>query len=445
MQSFEFTERQREARSLIAAHTHTMLFGGSRSGKTFLAIYALIVRALKTPASRHVVFRLRFNAVKNSVLADTFPKVLRLCFPSARVNVNRSDFYAEFENGAQIWFAGLDNKERTEKVLGMEFATIYLNESSQILWPSVVIAYTRLAQNCMQSDGVPLALRMLYDCNPPSKSHWSYKLFVQHVDPDTGAPLRDVHKYVALQMNPDSNAANLPAEYLETLRNLPPAARQRFYEGAYKDANPHALFPEASIEQHRVDEGDTLPDFVRVVVGVDPSGADDDNNEGNDAIGIYAAALGVDGVVYLLKDHTVKAGPATWGRAAVAAYHEHSADVMVGEQNFGGAMVKYVLQTVDKSTRYKIVTASRGKVQRAEPFSPLFCDGRVRFVGRQPEVEEELAGFSTGGYVGAKSPNRADALIWCLAELFPSIVGDTPKQRKLTQHAAAPLPSANFW
>jgi hypothetical protein len=37
------------------------------------------------------------------------------------------------------------------------------------------------------------------------------------------------------------------------------------------------------------------------------------------------------------------------------------------------------------------------------------------------ELEDELTGFSTFGYTGTGSPNRADALIWALAELFPGL------------------------
>ena len=85
-------------------------------------------------------------------------------------------------------------------------------------------------------------------------------------------------------------------------------------------------------------------------------------------------------------------------------------------------MVKFVIQAVDKSVNYRIVTASRGKVQRAEPFAPLFADGRARLVGRQNDLEDELTSFSTMGYIGENSPNRADAAIWCLAELFPGMI-----------------------
>jgi hypothetical protein len=37
-------------------------------------------------------------------------------------------------------------------------------------------------------------------------------------------------------------------------------------------------------------------------------------------------------------------------------------------------------------------------------------------------MEDELAAFSTVGYMGESSPNRADALIWALAALFPAMI-----------------------
>jgi phage terminase large subunit-like protein len=71
---------------------------------------------------------------------------------------------------------------------------------------------------------------------------------------------------------------------------------------------------------------------------------------------------------------------------------------------------------------FKMVTASRGKAQRAEPFSVLYDQGKVRHVGLFPKLEDELCAFSTSGYTGPKSPNRADAHVWALAELFPALV-----------------------
>lgn len=422
----KLTSRQLLAQEVLAGDaTHLMLYGGSRSGKTFLLTRNVCMRALKAPKSRHAILRFRFNAIKASVVMDTFPKVMDLAFPGVKYTLSKTDWFAEFENGSQIWFAGLDDKERTEKILGMEFATIYLNEASQIPQGSRDIAVTRLAQQATQKidgkEAVPLKPRMYYDCNPPSKVHWSYRLFVEKRDPDTKKPIAHPDDYAFFQINPQDNAANVSAGYLETLQGLSARLQKRFLKGEFADATPNALFTDENIDKWRVVDG-VLPDFVRVVVGVDPSGSDDVDNADNDAIGICIGALGVDGNAYLLEDCTVKAGPATWGRVATSAFDRHEADVIVGEQNYGGAMVKATIQTARPRTPYKAVNAARGKAVRAEPFSALYENGKVRHVGDFPDLEDELLAFSTVGYVGESSPNRADAWIWVLAELFPGMI-----------------------
>lgn len=236
-------------------------------------------------------------------------------------------------------------------------------------------------------------------------------------------------------MNPRDNVENLSPEYLMTLETLPARMRKRFLEGNFADANPNALFPEEVIERWRHTGDTALPDMVRIVVAVDPSGADDDDNADNDAIGIVVVGLATDGNAYVLEDCTVKAGPATWGRVATTAYERHEADCVVGEINFGGAMVKQTILVARPRTPFKTVTASRGKVQRAEPFSALYESGKVRHAGQFVDLEEELGGFSTHGYTGTGSPNRADALIWALAELFPGLVkSKTEKKAEPARH-----------
>lgn len=436
--TFTLTPKQAEAQAVCASPAkHVMLFGGSRSGKTFLLVRNVVMRALKAPNSRHAIFRFRFNALKASVVLDTFPKVMRLAFPGVAYRLDKTDFYATFENGAEIWFAGLDDKERTEKILGMEFATLYFNECSQIPQASINIAITRLAQSVEQviknpdgSESVrQLKPRAYYDENPPSKAHWSYKQFVQKVDPETGEPLRRPEDYACFKINPNDNRANIAEDYLQTLEGMSARMRKRFLDGDFADATPGALFTDEVIERWRQDEGQPVPDFVRVVVAVDPSGSDDADNADNDAIGIVVVGLGTDGNCYLLEDCTVKAGPNTWGNVATSAYERHNADLIVAETNFGGAMVGAVIQAARPRTPFKQVVASRGKVARAEPFSALYEQGKVRHVGRFHSLESELTAFSTHGYMGGESPNRADALIWALAEIFPGVVAGPKKDK----------------
>lgn len=452
--SFSFTAKQNEALKVAAGGaTHVMLFGGGRSGKTFLHVRNIVTRALKAPGSRHLIVRFRFNHVKQSIILDTFPKVMKLCFPELikgeHWDLNRTDWYVTLPGSSEIWFGGLDDSDRMEKILGAEYATIYLNECSQISWAGVQILVTRLAQRVMQvMQGAQERLlkpRMLYDCNPPSKAHWTFKVFRQKVDPDTKEPLKSPDNFVSFQMNPRDNQANLSPEYLESLSMLSGRMRRRFEDGEFADATPNALFSEEHIDAWRVTDG-IVPDFVRIVVSVDPSGAgDDESNVDNDEIGIVVDALGTDGKAYLLEDLTVKGGPSTWGRVAVDAFTRHGADLIVGETNFGGGMVKSTVQAAAAKLEirmppFKAVTASRGKSQRAEPFSALYEHGKVRHVGIFPELEDELCAFSTSGYTGPGSPNRADAHVWAMAELFPSMVATKPNAKD-----AMPLPTSHRW
>ncbi len=368
---------------------------------------------------------------------------MRLAFPGVEWTPHTQEMFVDLPNQSQIWFAGLDDKDRTEKILGMEFATLYFNECSQIPLGSVNTALTRLAQLAQQDvEGTqlsPLKLRAYYDCNPPAKSHWTYRLFIEKRDLETRLPIRNPADYDSFQINPTDNMANLSPEYLKQLENLPARMRARFLEGRFADANPNALFPEEHIDKWRAMEG-APQTMVRVVVAVDPSGADDSDNADNDEIGIMVVGLAQDGNAYVLEDCTVKAGPATWGRIAASAYDRHAADCVVGETNYGGAMVQQTIQVARPRTPFRKVTASRGKHVRAEPFSALYEAGKVRHVGMFPELEEELAGFSTTGYTGSRSPNRADALIWALSELFPAIVRPTTKAE-----IVVPRPTVNRW
>lgn len=445
MSGFKLTAKQEAAQEILAGPaTHLMLFGGSRSGKTFLLTRNVTLRALKAPASRHAIFRFRLNHIKASIVLDTFPKVMQIAFPGVEYDLHKQELYCDLPNGSQIWFGGVDDKDRTEKILGMEFATVYFNECSQIPVGSVDTVLTRLAQKAESRmvNRAPsnLKLRAYYDCNPPSKAHWTYRRFVQKVDIDTKRPLANPDDYASFQINPADNADNLSPEYLRQLAAMPARLRARFLEGKFADATPNALFPEEHIDRWRVLDG-SVPQMVRVVVAVDPSGAGDEASADNDAIGIVVAGVGIDGAAYVLEDCTVKAGPATWGRVVASAYDRHQADCVVAETNYGGAMVQSVIQTARPRTPFRAVTASRGKHIRAEPFSALYEAGKVRHVGMFAEMEDELAAFSTAGYTASGSPNRADALIWALAALFPAIVAPAKK----AEPAGLALPSAHRW
>lgn len=426
------TAKQREANRLLAGPArNVMLRGGSRSGKTFLLVRAIIQRAINAPQSRHVIFRFRFNHAKTSVWSDTLPKVIKLCFPSIAVRFDKTDFYVELSNGSQIWIGGLDDKERVEKILGQEYATVYFNESSQIPWGSVETAMSRLAQKCELAPEIVkatgrkfIALKAYFDCNPPSKLHWSYQLFRAGLKPGTKEALPNPADYAEMKVNPADNADNLPPEYFDVLASMSAAKRVRFEAGEWASEVNGALW---SQEDRTAPDGKVMPgidslrvakapEMQRIVVSVDPSGTRGDG--GGDDIGIVVAGLGVDGEGYILEDGTCQMSPEGWGRRAVDLYHHHQADRIVGERNYGGDMVRFTITTADKDAAFKEVVASRGKAVRAEPISALYEQGKVHHVGHFPDLEDQMCNFTASGYVGDGSPDRADALVWAITELM---------------------------
>jgi len=429
--AFKLTKAQVKARDLVTSSaTHTALGGGSRSGKTFFLVRMLLIRAITSAGSRHVVFRFRFNALKASIIGDTLPKVLSLCFPQLpplNEMLNRTDWFMTLPNGSEVWFAGLDDKDRTEKILGMEFVTLYFNECSQIPWRSVELAHSRLAQLVAGRDGKPLKPRAYYDFNPPSKKHWTYVLFLDKKSPVTRAPVLNEFNYGFHLINPADNTENISPEYLNILNGMSERDRNRFLFGKFADDSEGQLWSEELLQQQRVlGQTGSVPEFVRVVIAVDPSGCQGSEDSRSDEVGIVVVKLGTNGRAYVIEDLSGRHSPEEWADVVNAAHSRHRADIIVGEANYGGDMVRAVLQAKNRALPYKTVTATRGKHVRAEPIATLYEQGYVHHIGYFPEIEDQLCGMTTSGYVGTRSPDRADAMIWALTELFPRIIKEAP-------------------
>lgn len=437
---FELTPRQLDVRDNVLAKpgVHKLLYGGSRSTKTFLICYAISKRAWLAPNSRHVITRLHNIDVRHAIMMDTWPAVMRLVYPDLKRGrdweLKTADQVCVFSNEAEIWFAGLDDEERVDKVLGKEYSTIFANECSQIPYSSIIVLRSRLAQNVARQDGPPLALKGYYDLNPVGQLHWSFQEFVKHVQPANGMPLDDPADYQAAVMNPADNPL-LPPEYRKILDAMPERQRKRFRDGQYITELPGALWSGETIERLRVA---AAPDLTRVVVAVDPSGSD---GTGGDSQGIVAVGKGVDGKAYVLEDRSCKQGPNGWGRRTVELYRDREADMIVAEINFGGAMVVSTIRTCDPNVPVKTANASRGKHIRAEPVSALYDQGKVHHVGRFPELEEQMGMMKAAGYEGVGSPDRLDALVWALTELMldgePGLIGYYRRQAEDMKNVAA--------
>ena len=403
--TFVKTPKQKEAVRLMGSEPkYTLLFGGSRSGKSFIIIRQIILRALKEAGSRHLIVRFAFNHAKQSLWHDTIPKVLTLCFPGVKPTWNKSDWFIEFYNGSQIWVGGLDDKERTEKVLGNEYCSIFLNESSQISYQSFTIVLTRLAQN------TKLVNRVYCDCNPPSTAHWTYKLFVQHINPDSNEAI-DEKYYSHMRMNPDDNLDNLPGDYIESVLNtLSHRQQKRFRYGEFMDDIEGALWTYDIIDKYRVTEA---PELKRIVVAIDPSGS---GKQTSDEAGIIGAGISFDGQCYILDDVSGIMTPNQWATYGIRLLHRLEGDAIVAEKNQGWDMVKTVIHNIDREVRVIDVVAKKNKVVRAEDVVGLYERGFVHHVGYLQKLEDQMTTWDSRASL--ESPGRIDALVYAVKELM---------------------------
>jgi len=80
-------------------------------------------------------------------------------------------------------------------------------------------------------------------------------------------------------------------------------------------------------------------------------------------------------------------------------------------------MVESVIRSADRNVPVTMVTATRGKVVRAEPVASLYEQGKVSHVRGMDLLEDQMMQMTGSGYVGQGSPDRVDALVWAMSEL----------------------------
>ena len=228
------------------------------------------------------------------------------------------------------------------------------------------------------------------------------------------------------------NQANLAKNTIKQLYDRYGGTRlgRQELEGEILEDIPGALWRREDIDSGRLNHAPD--DLERVIVAVDPAASSEERSDENGII-VVGLARDKDGYArgYVLEDASLRGTPEEWSRRAVQMYRKWEADRIVAEKNNGGEMVETVIRTADRSVPVRLVHATRGKVVRAEPISALYEQGRVHHVGRFDELEDQMCLFSIDNVRNSStgSPDRVDALVWGLTEIFEKIAG----RRRLRQ------------
>jgi len=214
--------------------------------------------------------------------------------------------------------------------------------------------------------------------------------------------------------NTFENEDNLAESALESFRNLyegTTLGRQELYAEIVENIEG-ALWTYDQLENIRINKSD-LPDLNRIVVAIDPAMT---ASSSSDETGIIIAGR-FNNRYYVIDDVSGKYTADGWARKAIECYYKYKADKIIAETNNGGDMVEHTLRTVDKNISYKKVTATRGKMLRAEPIHALYEQKKVYHVGVLSQLETQMTSY-TGET--KESPDRLDALVWALTELNTS-------------------------
>jgi phage terminase large subunit-like protein len=184
------------------------------------------------------------------------------------------------------------------------------------------------------------------------------------------------------------------------------------------EETPGALWTRALIERQRTAPEAAPTEFAEIVVAVDPPAR---ASAKSDECGLIVAARADNGRLYVLADLTSQGDtPGAWGARVGAAYRGFKANRVVAEINNGGDMVAEVLRQAEPHLPVRAVHATRGKFLRAEPIAASYERGLVFHVGAFGKLEDQLCALTPDfdRRAAGFSPDRADALVWALADLL---------------------------
>lgn len=224
------------------------------------------------------------------------------------------------------------------------------------------------------------------------------------------------------------NEANLADNFIQQIKEKYGGTRlgRQEIDGEILDDIPGALWTREMIDLSRVKQAPE--DLTRVIVAVDPAASSGETADETGIVGV-GASPNSDGFThgYVLADRSLRGTPEEWARKAVNLYRELSADRIVAEKNNGGEMVEAVIKSVDRTVPVTLVHASRGKAVRAEPISSLYEQSRIHHVGMFDKLEDQMCLFTHDMPRDEASPDRVDALVWGMTELFDKMVSRRKK------------------
>jgi phage terminase large subunit-like protein len=397
-----------QQREFFDSQAPEILYSGAfGAGKSRILCEKAHALALRYPGIPIGIFRKVAASLAATTRLTYIHDVLR---PSRQpFTQNKTEGWIEYPNGSRVWFLGLDPDPDTgvpSKVGSLDLAYAYVDEAVELDEADWIMLQGRLRSQAAPFRQIGAAT------NPADPGHWLKERF-------TPSTARRVYLHARTSDN-----RFLPADYLERTGEFTGLYQSRYSEGQWVSIEGGLWSPDDFADYREppfTAQGGVLrPEYVRVVVGVDPAVT---ASKTSDETGIIVAGVGTDGRAYILDDWSGRFSPDEWASRVKAAFDEWKADAVVAEVNQGGDLVESNLRAADAYLPIKKVTATRGKTVRAEPIANLYKQGKVSHVRHFELLQQQMVAFDP---FARKSPDRMDALVWALTELMlgQEVAGD---------------------
>lgn len=258
--AMKLNDRQRQVAPLLAGtdKSRVMLYGGAQSSKSTLLAMWLRARALQFPGSHQIVCRKTEEDCREKFWNRTLKPILEA--DGKAFKLHERPTFATCRNGSVINIGGLADSQ-IDKVLGPNYVTVAIDEASEVSYRVITPLETRLSEVKADQNGIVAVNKLVITQNPPTKNHWTYKLFVLKQNPETGEPLTDAEIYAYAQMNPIHNKDNLPAAYLKMLQSKTGRDKLRFWDGEFGQTSG-LVYGTFDPERHIIDDFE-IPDDAR--------------------------------------------------------------------------------------------------------------------------------------------------------------------------------------
>jgi PBSX family phage terminase large subunit len=288
--SIKLTRKQRVMFNMLneEKYKEVLFYGSSRSGKTFLIIYWMMVQCV-VYGSNCLVLRNLFTSLQLGMLKQTLPAVLKVLaehngyksIEKVLMNdgqrfckFNGKDNYLKFFNGAYIQFASMrgssDNDSTFDKILSSEWGHIFIDEVSEVEERAVDILRTRLAQK------LSVRNKLLFALNPTRKSGWTYVRFFKHETREGLAiPEDTVAGFLVVKFSLSDNMENVAEDYKQTLESMSSLQRKRFLDGDYFDESEGEIFKKINWSDTTPENKlPTIDEWQSIGIYTDPSAKD---------------------------------------------------------------------------------------------------------------------------------------------------------------------------